>query len=524
MRFVVVPYSKARVQKLSGTDICYLVADSWDDYGYKCSYRLTYFDENGNEANAGIVKIGKSAMELGRLGLPETFSELPNDFFSLGQEQGYYETLAELPFYIRSGILRGLGDIIYDQDRWITHEKEPVFQISLLRSIGPSSLRIFENVLRHVVQEEGFSFSYEYPDSEGSLLTFETRPGLQPPTNVHVLIGRNGVGKTHLLRNLAAILTTPTKVADSFGTIRFYSPHEEVGTTSKKAFANLVTVSFSAFDPFPPPEHHTNSLFYEEGEESTLRPTYVGLKHVDDREAFDKDGDAIDLNGTSGFRLKSLSELHTEFLEVAYRCTKSAKRKTWQRAMQVLETDPLLAELRLGDVDPSDLRQDDLAEAFKKASSGHKVVLLTVSALVDSVADRSLVLIDEPETHLHPPLQAALIRAISGLLSERNGVAIVATHSPVLLQEVPKDCVWMLYRSGSTITAERPTLESFAENVGVLTREVFRLETTESGYHSLLAKEFERQHDFQGVMNAFAEHVGTEGRTLVRSMARARRK
>jgi hypothetical protein len=36
-----------------------------------------------------------------------------------------------------------------------------------------------------------------------------------------------------------------------------------------------------------------------------------------------------------------------------------------------------------------------------------------------------------------PPLLAAMMRALSDLLVDRNGVAVVATHSPVVLQEVP---------------------------------------------------------------------------------------
>lgn len=47
-------------------------------------------------------------------------------------------------------------------------------------------------------------------------------------------------------------------------------------------------------------------------------------------------------------------------------------------------------------------------------------------------------LIDEPEGHLHPPLLSAFVRALSELLVNRNGVAIIATHSPVVLQEVPR--------------------------------------------------------------------------------------
>lgn len=76
---------------------------------------------------------------------------------------------------------------------------------------------------------------------------------------------------------------------------------------------------------------------------------------------------------------------------------------------------------------------------FEKLSSGHKVILLTVAKLIELVEEKTLVLMDEPEEHLHPPLVAAFIRALSNLLTYRNGVGIVATHSPVIVQEVPKN-------------------------------------------------------------------------------------
>ena len=103
-------------------------------------------------------------------------------------------------------------------------------------------------------------------------------------------------------------------------------------------------------------------------------------------------------------------------------------------------------------------------------------MLLSVTKLVGTVEEKTLVLIDEPESHLHPPLLSAFIRVVSDLLINRNGVAIIATHSPVVLQEVSKSCVWIVGRRGSSCSADRPEVETFAENVGTLTREVFGLE------------------------------------------------
>ncbi|PJN92440.1 hypothetical protein CNY89_29680, partial [Amaricoccus sp. HAR-UPW-R2A-40] len=74
----------------------------------------------------------------------------------------------------------------------------------------------------------------------------------------------------------------------------------------------------------------------------------------------------------------------------------------------------------------------------KKMSSGHAIIILTLTQLVAQVQEKSLVLMDEPESHLHPPLLSAFIRSLSRLLHRQNGVAIIATHSPVVLQEIPR--------------------------------------------------------------------------------------
>ncbi|WP_269781216.1 AAA family ATPase [Photobacterium carnosum] len=41
-------------------------------------------------------------------------------------------------------------------------------------------------------------------------------------------------------------------------------------------------------------------------------------------------------------------------------------------------------------------------------------------------------MIDEPESHLYPPLLSAFIRDLSELFHNRNGVSIIATHSTLL--------------------------------------------------------------------------------------------
>ena len=129
---------------------------------------------------------------------------------------------------------------------------------------------------------------------------------------------------------------------------------------------------------------------------------------------------------------------------------------------------------------------------------------------------------DEPEAHLHPPLLSAFIRALSDLLVDRNGVAVIATHSPVVLQEVPRSCVWKIRRTGMRVVAERPEIETFGENVGVLTREVFGLEVTHSGFHKMLLESVEEEEDFDDVVAKYSSELGGEARALLQGLIASR--
>lgn len=129
-----------------------------------------------------------------------------------------------------------------------------------------------------------------------------------------------------------------------------------------------------------------------------------------------------------------------------------------------------------------------------------------------------MVLLDEPEAHLHPPLLSAFIRALSDLLINRNAVAIIATHSPVIAQEVPKSCIWKLSRFGLEANAERFESETFGETIGKLTREVFGLEVNESGFYKLLNEDVVSGKSYEQIIQKYNDQLGFEAKLLLRAL------
>jgi hypothetical protein len=75
-----------------------------------------------------------------------------------------------------------------------------------------------------------------------------------------------------------------------------------------------------------------------------------------------------------------------------------------------------------------------------------------------------------------------------------------------------------MIRSGLKATPERPQIETFGENVGVLTREIFTLEASDSGYHKLLKKELEQSRSYKKILKRFDGQLGSEAKGTLRSL------
>ena len=486
----------------------FLLTDNWDDwFTYSTMYSLVVYDAEGKDFVAGGVKIGQFGMREGqrRSEIPDQFDQLSEEFFSLGQDDSYYEKLNELGPELRDQVLRGLRDVALDQERFQRSLDEKVTGVSLLRSVTRATVQgQYSRLARGGARLSRYEFAYTAPKVgrskiEPVTLSFVVEPESMPPTNIHVLIGRNGVGKTHLLNHMTRSLVD--KRADTAEVGAFNVVSDE--PTDGDMFASLVSVTFSAFDPFEPlPNRRDKS----EG----MQYSYVGLK----RTGTTAEGKPL--------APKSPERLSTEFGSSVLVCSKGARLVRWRRALEMLEADPIFGEAdvaSLADKNLDDETQKAMArKLFGNLSSGHKIVLLTITKLVETVEERTLVLLDEPEAHLHPPLLSAFVRALSDLLINRNGVAIIATHSPVVLQEVPASCAWKIRRSGRSVEAERPDVETFGENVGVLTREVFGLEVTHAGFHKLLREAIGEDDDFRAVLQKFDSKLGGEARAIVRAL------
>lgn len=483
----------------SGCNEVYLIIDHWNDYSFVTSFGVFAFDENGGGHNLSGVRIGffgqtKEVATYEKLG--DGFNALGETYFSLGMDADYYKSLfSEFSEAWRTEFLSSMRDVVWDQNLLEAAKSENVFETSHLRSISMSKIRDqFVSILKGDVLLTDFKFGFCLPPSEkfaGFNLKFSVKASSTPSTNMHALIGRNGVGKTTLLKSMVKAIANEAETDSHFYTDSIF------GTAQKNNsyFPSLVSVAFSVFDPFDLPKDGDDAPY-----------TYVGL---------------TDYAGDDGAIIKSKDEIFKEFSEGLAFCLDDELRKNrWIQAIETLESDENFADMQLSSL--TELRGDELTNRalflIEKMSSGHAVVILTMTLLVAKVEEKTLVLFDEPETHLHPPLLSALMRSLSQLLHTRNAVAIIATHSPVVLQEIPRSCVWKVFRSKLASEKKRPDTETFGENVGVLTRDVFGLEVTKSGFHTVLSDLVGRGGSYEEILAELGGCLGNEARGILRAM------
>lgn len=477
-----------------------LTYDRWNDYSYITMFFMNFIDTHGVNHSIGNIKIGFEGQstkistyeKIQEIFDEKSFNALPENFFSLATDVEFYNSIMKIPQEEREYILINLNDVVYKPELFDKFKHEDVFKTSLMRGVRVRTIKEqFRRVLdgKSLLTDFEFSFIRSEKENMGNIqLDFNVRANSTPSTNIHAIIGRNGVGKTTLLNGM-----TKSFAKEDYDNGGFYDLDWHNQKINSDYFSYLLVVSFSIFDPFIP--NHEDLEYY----------SYIGLKESDTQ-------------------LKTPKEyFEKDFWTSFYECTSfSAKKERWLNAIQNLESDDNFAEMQLSKLIDNSLSKDEILKIIGRMSSGHASVLLIITQLVAKVEEKTLVLLDEPESHLHPPLLSAFVRALSNLLDNRNGVAIIATHSPVVLQEIPRSCVWKIERTGKITNSYRPNIETFGENVGVLTREVFGLEVIKSGFHKLLTEEVATGKSYDEIVTLFDNQLGNEAKILLKTLVRIR--
>lgn len=296
-----------------------------------------------------------------------------------------------------------------------------------------------------------------------------------------VLIGPNGIGKSSILAGLIGALSTGSGTQIEEGAQLFPRPD----------FNRLIVVACTPSDVYPKQLSPWGSVDYhfittlpqyppDLDERSTRRETLTDAL-VDILRDTDQLYPGMD-GGGDLTRFELLEKILPPTLWSGVRLPLRDDSPTIRGAGRVagqylIGLSALTGEkkklITFGNVDVKRQPVHVGSSGIRTLSSGELSLFRLAVQLVSAVEPASLVLVDEPETHLHPRFVSQVVELLDALLKATNSAAIIATHSPFVVREVPRKRVQILVSKGAEVIAVQPHLQTFGASIDAIARVVF---------------------------------------------------
>ena len=160
-----------------------------------------------------------------------------------------------------------------------------------------------------------------------------------------------------------------------------------------------------------------------------------------------------------------------------------------------------LAVILTHEVGIDEIDVENVMGYLEKLSSGENLLIYIFSSLLDEIKQNTLILFDEPEMHLHPNAISCLIQYMYRLLNHYNSFCIMATHSPLVIQEIPSDNVIIFRRDGDSLSVQPLPFETFSQDLTTLTESVFGDISTNRYHFKLLSTLAESIKDYDKILD-----------------------
>lgn len=423
--------------------------DAWDDFSLKCRFKLYYYSTDSHLHYIGELRIVSvnSDEKLNSKGydetinwLPDSFESLSGEFYSLGKSSIFYSRLKHLFPEIHTTLLESLRDCVVKPNLFSelkNHHSELLFRLARDKEAQDVLLDMRAGI-EGIDIKESLKFSYlfkpKYCKSETEVsFAFDSlhrfcSSSMRFNSTICAIIGKNGAGKSQLLHSLAEDLC---------------SENREKFTSHLPIFGKIIYLSSSFIDNPP----NVTSDYFEF--EHSIIPR----------------GEKIDLIEF----IKEKINLYHKKVKQSYReeelitCLYNLLEK------EVVDNFVIIAE-------PFGSRSIDiskLTESISLLSSGECIVIMHLYTIMATIFTGSLILFDEPENHLHPNAISKLISTLEKILEEERSCAIIATHSPIIIQSLRAIDVLTINRYGDTCHFEKLDFESLGSNLSLITEKIF---------------------------------------------------
>jgi predicted ATPase len=446
--------------------------DNWNDFSYKTSFILSYHLSENNIVDLGLVKILKK--DTLDTKIPNEFSNLSDAYCSLAPSEQYYVALFDLRKRHYEAILHSLNDIVYNVELFNEFKNVPGFNKSLLRgSEAEKTLKEARNYFNDNLEIGKNRFSFTYSTllkgaDEPHKISFDFSINEYKPFRIISLIGENGTGKTEILSRLAQSLSGEEKMGD-------FHPN-------RPPFSKILLISYSPFDDFK-----------ESNPDPSVSYSYFGLKNSKNIIDFEK--------------------ARKDFSESLLYIKENNMVRSWKDTLSLI-----INESAVNKIHRRKNTTDHIISIDKLGlSSGQQILAFIFTNIIATIERESLILFDEPETFLHPNLVSKLMSALYKLLERSNSYAIVSTHSPIVLQEMPSNCVRVLHRLGNTPFTRSLGVESFGENLSAITKDVFGVVSTNVNFKKHI-ENMKMDLTYDEILDKFDNRLSFNAKMYIKSL------
>ncbi|MEP5267107.1 MAG: AAA family ATPase [Lentilitoribacter sp.] len=464
----------------------------WDDFGYIITFRLYYVAEN-KKRKIGALKIlvkdeEDSSLYFKEHGKPiETkFFEItdilsPNNIVSIGEDIDFYKKINSL---FSEGevenILIKICDVGYFQNKYDEYYSWKGFSGSFMRGSAAKAIikKGFQIALGRYIPEETFEITLsELGDTFDDLcLRFDTNRKIGV-SNINLLIGKNGVGKSHVIKKLSEIITGVIDTKDNHPYFHklimiAFSPFESFYTKNEmfKKLSSRYSVNEERGNGKSESRKrlHVNEYSYigfknDSGEHDLNHPikqsivSLIKVVEYDDENSWWKEESRLEV-------LKDTLALCIDFDSVFITCGDSQEYEITSK----LDTNSIKNKVDY-----------DKGITFKKdgsvlpLSSGQRIYSYMIPAIIAELEEESLLVLDEPELYLHPELEVGLMNMLQYILKVTKSYSIIATHSAILAREVDSQAITILRKKKGYTEANISSVETYGESLDVIISEVF---------------------------------------------------
>lgn len=495
----------------------FIEENNWDDFGYKTMYHLhaTAKTTGSTPDYLGTLRIMRKGQQTDQLYLlrniskNQQFNSLPDDFVSLSFDVDLYMKLNHYlkDDNLRKEIITALRLILDKESEYYTQDltEDPCFNNSLLRGgLGLDNFALqkgkqlllggeyFYNLRTTSIKVKFAHINNPIKLKFNALEEDETEI---LPNGILVFIGKNGSGKSTALYRLARLMyTDPMSRLNLEETVGSLAPNN-VGVSK------IFLITYSPFDNFvlPISDDINYKKIIQSNDLTNCRFIFCGirdllseLQDIKLQKTNENKTEKLYEERQEKTSLKDISELAKEFheaLNIIF--SDNNKREIWESFLK--NTKGLQGSLYEDIIDFELLSyQKNCIASFLSLSTGHKFLLHSFARVLAYIDENCLILFDEPENHLHPPLLSFMLAEFRNLLYRFRSVMFISTHSPIILQETFASNVLVVRKYGNTTTVSRPSIQTYGASISRITNEVFDLTTDITKYQDVIESLFKK--------------------------------